>query len=71
MESMHRHLDVTFGEDKNRTLDTNAAENLNIVRKWSLSTLNTTDVGMKLSMKKKRFLIGCDSATYIQRIMEV
>ncbi|MHC6204173.1 ISAs1 family transposase [Breznakiellaceae bacterium SP9] len=71
VESMHRHLDVTFGEDKNRTLETNAAENLNIVRKWSLSTLNTADLGMKLSMKKKRFLISCDSATYIQRIMEV
>ena len=33
VESMHWHLDVTFREDANTTLDKQAAENLNIIRK--------------------------------------
>ncbi|GHU50935.1 hypothetical protein FACS1894200_10730 [Spirochaetia bacterium] len=71
MESMHWHLDVTFKEDANRTLDKNAAENLNIVRKWCLSLLKTADLGMKLSMKKKRFLASCDANKYIPLIVGV
>ena len=34
VESMHWHLDVTLKEDANTTLDKQAAENLNIIRKW-------------------------------------
>jgi hypothetical protein len=68
---MHWHLDVTFREDKNRTLDKNAAENLNIIRKWALSILKIADVGMKLSLRKKRFLIGCDSTRYLQKVIEL
>lgn len=30
---MHWHLDVTFREDKNKTLEKAATENLNIIRK--------------------------------------
>jgi predicted transposase YbfD/YdcC len=52
VESMHWHLDVTFREDKNRTLDKNAAESLNIIRKWALSILKIADLGQKLSLKK-------------------
>ena len=32
VESMHWHLDVTFREDANQTLDRQAAQNLNIIR---------------------------------------
>ena len=35
IESMHWYLDVTFREDANTTLDKMAAQNLNIIRKWS------------------------------------
>lgn len=54
IESMHWHLDVTFREDANTTLDKQAAQNQNIIRKWSLSILKMTEL-MKpvLSMKKK------------------
>ncbi len=36
---MHWQLDVTFKEDANTMLDKQAAENLNIIRKWCLSIL--------------------------------
>ena len=41
---MHRHLDVTFREDANTTIDKIAAQNQNIIRKWSLSILKTAEV---------------------------
>lgn len=51
---MHWHLDVTFREDANTTIDKTAAQNLNIIRKWCLSILKATELSKrKLSMKKK------------------
>lgn len=41
VEVMHWHLDVTFKEDANRTLDKTAEQNMNIIRKWALSILKT------------------------------
>lgn len=59
VESMHWHLDVTFREDANATIDKMAAQNLNIIRKWCLSILKITEISKrKLSMKKKRFAIS-------------
>ena len=58
IESMHWHLDVTFREDANATIDKTAAQNQNIIRKWCLSILKVTELSKrKLSMKKKRFAI--------------
>ena len=48
MEIMHWHLDVTFKEDANTTLDKTAAQNLNIIKKWFLFILNLFDVGKKI-----------------------
>ena len=54
VESMHRHLDVTFRENANTTIDKMAAQNLNIIRKWCLSILKTAEVSKhKLSMGKR------------------
>ena len=39
VESHHWHLDVTFHEDDNRTLDKQAAFNLNILRKLAICVL--------------------------------
>lgn len=36
---MHWHLDVTFKEDANTTLEKQAAMNQNIIRKWCFSIL--------------------------------
>jgi predicted transposase YbfD/YdcC len=70
VESTHWHLDVTFREDKNRTLEKHAAENLNIVRKWALSLLKIADLGMKLSVKKKRYLISCNASQYLEKVIQ-
>ena len=54
IESMHWYLDVTFREDANTTIDKLAAQNLNIIRKWSLSILKPAQITRhKLSMRKK------------------
>ena len=70
VESMHWHLDVTFREDANTTLDKQAAQNQNIIRKWSLSILKTIEL-MKpgLSMKKKRFVISLCPIQYLEEVL--
>jgi len=69
IESMHWHLDVTFREDKNRTLEKTAAENLNIMRKWALSILKLLTLNKKYSLKKKRFALSCNLARHIDKLM--
>jgi len=72
VESYHWHLDVTFREDSNRTLDKTAAFNLNIIRKLALNILKLFDVGHKgASLKKKRFAIGTNPERHIESIMEM
>lgn len=70
VESMHWHLDVTFREDANTTLDKQAAQNQNIIRKWSLSILKMIEI-MKpgLSMKKKRFAISLRPIQYLEEVL--
>lgn len=59
VESMHWHLDVTFREDANKTINKTAAQNLNIIRKWCLSILKSVELSeKKMSLKKKRFAIS-------------
>ena len=69
VESMHWHLDVTFREDKNRTLEKIAAENMNILRKLALSILKIFEMDKKHSLKKKRFAISCDFAGFADNLM--
>jgi len=69
VESMHWHLDVTFREDANKTLERTSALNLNIIRKWALSILKTLDLGKKYSLKKKRFALNCNFPQYIDALM--
>jgi predicted transposase YbfD/YdcC len=69
IESMHWHLDVTFREDANRTIEKRAAENMNIIRKWALGILKMLDVGKKRSLKKKRFTISCDFEGFVEQLL--
>ena len=72
VESMHWHLDVTFKEDANMTLDKQAAMNQNIIRKWCLSALKIMELYRpKLSMKKKRFLIGLKPVQYLEEVLKL
>ena len=70
IESMHQHLDVTFKEDANTTLDKQAAQNLNIIRKWCLSILKMMEITRhKLSLRKKRFVISLLPIKYIEEVL--
>ena len=72
VESYHWHLDVTFREDDNRTIDKQAAYNLNVLRKLSLNILKLLDVGRKnTSMKLKRYMISLNPVKYFAKIMEL
>lgn len=70
IESMHWYLDVTFKEDANTTKEKQAALNQNIIRKWCLSILKTIEICRpKLSMKKKRFVIGLKPVQFLEEIL--
>ena len=70
VESMHWQLDVTFKEDANTALDKQAAENLNIIRKWSLSILKMVELFRpNLSMRKKRFVISMNPAEFLEQVL--
>ena len=70
VESMHWHLDVTFHENANQTLDRLAAQNLNIIRKWCLSILKAVELFRpNLSMKKKRFIISMDPSYFLNQVL--
>lgn len=67
---MHWHLDVTFKEDANTTLDKQAVENLNIIRKWCLSILKMVETfRSNLSIKKKSFVISMNLAEFLDKIL--
>jgi predicted transposase YbfD/YdcC len=69
VESYHWHLDVTFREDANRTLDKHVAFNLNIMRKMALNVLKIFDIGRKrTSLARKRFMICCNPRKYFDAI---
>ena len=72
IESMHWHLDVTFREDANQTIEKVAAQNQNIIRKWCLSILKITELSLRikrLSMKKKRFAIGLAPVRLLEEVL--
>jgi predicted transposase YbfD/YdcC len=71
IESMHWHLDVTFKEDANKTLDLEAQQNLSILRKLALSILKLIDVGKKCSLKRKRYIICANTGKYLEKIMSI
>ena len=67
---MHWHLDVTFREDANQTIDKFSAQNMNIIRKFCLSILKMIEIFKpKLSMKKKRFVIAQDAERFLDVVM--
>ena len=72
IESYHWHLDVTFREDGNHTLEKQASYNLNIIRKLALNMLKILEVGSRpLSMKKKRYVIGTNLEKHLDKIMSL
>jgi predicted transposase YbfD/YdcC len=72
VESYHWHLDVTFREDANQTLEKSAAYHLNIIRKLAINSLKLFEIaGMKLSLKKKRFAICQNVEKYLEMLLNI
>lgn len=72
VESHHWHLDVTFKEDANRTVDKEAAYNLNIIRKITLHILKLLNMSKSnVSLKAKRFMICMNAEKYIDMVMQL
>ena len=72
VESYHWHLDVTFREDANHTIEKDAAYNLNIIKKLAINTLKVLDVGVKrISLKNKRYMISMNFEKYFEMLMAV
>ena len=70
VEAMHWHLDVTFREDANRTVDKVSAQNLNIIRKICLSALKLGEIlKPRLSLKKKRFAIAQNVEQFLEKVL--
>ena len=71
IESFHLHLDVTFKEDANKTIQKRAAYNLNIIRKIVLNVLKLVSLGEKpISLKKKRYRISLDPTKYLRMVLD-
>lgn len=69
---MHGHWDVTFREDANTAIDKMVAQNLNIIRKWSLSILKPVQISKhKLSMRKKWFIVSLCQIQYLEKLLGV
>lgn len=72
VESFHWHLDVTFREDANHTIEKQAAFNLNIIRKLALNILRIYETGTKpRSLKKKRFIISLNAVKHLTAILKL
>ena len=72
VKSYHWHLDVTFREDANQTIEKNSAFNLNIMKKMALNTLKLIDVGVnRISLRGKRYMICSNFERYFESIMEL
>jgi predicted transposase YbfD/YdcC len=72
VESYHHHLDVTFREDDNHTLEKLAAFNLNILTKLALNVLKIVNIGKKaMSLKLKRFSIGTNPEKHLENILNL
>ena len=65
---LHWCLDVTFGEDANRTRKENAPENLNIMRKITMNILRLSPVKRSIVKKRLRASLNND---YLAEIMGV
>ena len=71
IESMHWHLDVTFGEDASQAMDRIASQNLSAVRKLALSIIKRVGVGKTVSLRRKRHILSMDFGNYIDQIMSL
>ena len=71
IESYHWILDVTFREDANKTLNKNAARNLNILRKLAISILEELPFRKIFSRRIRRYIISLDVRRYLKLFFDI
>lgn len=72
IEIMHWHLDVSFGEDANKTLHKTAALNHSNIRKLALAILKDMEMRKKkMSIRLKRFSLTVAFARYLGQIFSM
>jgi len=68
---LHWHLDVTFGEDKSRFRDKNAAGMWNVLRKLALEYVKRVDPYKGVSLRSRRWLASFDNDYLLQILLSV
>ena len=68
---LHWHLDVTFNEDDNTTMDKNAFNNLSIINKMVLSLLKLVQPGYKIGLKTIRKAFGWGFEKYLINLLNL
>ena len=68
---MHWHLDFTFKQDENSTMDKNALLNLQIIKKLSLAFLNDVKSIYNRSLRIIRFRLSLDYENEILRFFNI
>ena len=66
---LHWHLDVTFSEDDNTTMDKNAFNNLSILNKMALSLLKLVQPSYKIGLKGIRKFFGWDLIGQLTKLL--
>ena len=67
--NLHWHLDYTFKEDANLTMNKNAQANLNVLRKLCLNILKLVKPIYNKSLKMIRFILGQDFENEIGKVL--
>lgn len=68
---LHWHLDFTFKDDKNTTMNKNGAKNLQIVKKIVLTILRIVQTFYKVSLKMIRYRLSLDFDNEIKTIFKL
>lgn len=67
---LHWHLDFTFKQDDNTTIDKDALLGLQMIKKMALGILNPIKEQRKMSMNKLRLQISFNAESEIAKIFE-
>lgn len=67
---LHWTMDIVFNKDQSRARSRHAAENLALLRRWSLNLLQADPLRGKRSLKGRRKAAGWDN-TYLLRLLGI
>jgi len=68
---LHWHLDFTFQDDKNTSMERTGAKNLQIMKKIVLSMLNIVKASYKMSLKRIRYEVSLDYENGIEKLFSL